>query len=157
MATTVASQKDVDTLNHLLRGEIAAVETYNQAIGKFTEPADRALAAALTRIRDEHTRTVGTLTSRVTSHGGTPVQGAGAWGVFANAVAGAAKLIGPQTALAALKQGELHGIEDYEKAVADPEVSTEARYLIRNELMPRCREHISSLEGMMTQLEQKAE
>lgn len=150
-----AMSKDVEVLNHLLRGEISASETYDQALGKFSDPADRTVANALTRVRDEHQNSITTLKSRVSAHGGTPVDGAGVWGVFANAVAGAAKLIGPQTAVAALKQGELHGIEDYEKAVADQEVSTETRFLIRNELLPRCREHVANLDGIIAQLDAK--
>lgn len=150
-----AMSKDVEVLNHLLRGEISASETYDQAIGKFSDPADRTVANALTRVRDEHQNSVTTLKARVSAHGGTPADGAGVWGVFANAVAGAAKLIGPQTAIAALKQGELHGIEDYEKAVADQDVSTETRFLIRNELLPRCREHVANLDGILAQLEAK--
>jgi hypothetical protein len=154
MQTTMTT-KDADVLNHLLRGEISATETYEQAIGKFTDPADRTVANAITRLRDEHQRSVDTLRSRVSAHGGTPADGAGVWGVFANAVAGAAKLIGPQTALAALKQGELHGIDDYEKAVANQEVTPETRFLIRNELLPRCREHVANLDGILDQLEEK--
>lgn len=151
--TTTTTTKDVEVLNHLLRGEISAVETYDQAIGRFPAPEQRTVANVLTRIRDEHQQTVGTLKSRVSAHGGTPADGAGVWGVFANAVAGAAKLIGPQTALAALKQGELHGTEGYEKAVANQEVTPETRFLIRNDLLPRCREHLASLEGILARLE----
>lgn len=147
--------KDVDILNHLLRGEISAIETYQKALDKFTDPADRHVANALTRLRDEHTRSVETLKSRVSVHGGTPADGAGVWGVFANVVAGAAKLIGPQTALAALKQGELHGIDDYEKAVANQEVTPETRFLIRNELLLRCREHVANLDVILAQLDAK--
>ena len=149
------SKKDVDTLNHLLRGEIAAVETYDQAIKKFSDPADRSVANALTRIRDEHARTVSTLKSRVTAAGGSPSEGAGAWGVFANAVQGAAKVLGPETALAALKQGELHGIDDYEKAIKDDDVSSETRSLFSSQLLPPCREHVRQLDGMMSQVEAK--
>jgi len=48
MTTT---QGAVDTLNKLLRGEIAATETYQQALAKVgTEPG----ADALRRIHDEH-------------------------------------------------------------------------------------------------------
>ena len=153
--TVPTSDTDLQTLNSLLRGEISAVETYEQALGKFTDPAFRTLSNALTRLRDEHNQSLNTLRSRISVHGGEPAEGAGAWGVFANVVAGAAKLIGPQTVLAALKQGELHGAEDYDKALKDNGVSTESRYLIRNELLPRCHEHAAMLDGMIGQIEQQ--
>jgi Domain of unknown function (DUF2383) len=157
MATTTAhvptAQADVDALNGLLRGEISSVETYDQAINKFKEPENRTIANVLTRIRDEHNQTVAILRERVLAHGGTPAEGAGVWGVFANLVEGAAKLFGPQTALAALKQGELFGKEQYEKASEGKDVSTEARYLIRGDLMTRCQSHITTLEQLLAQLE----
>jgi uncharacterized protein (TIGR02284 family) len=146
---------DVDTLNSLLRGEISAVETYEQAIEKFSKPEDRRIANVLTRVRDEHSWAVTTLRERVLAHGGIPSDGAGVWGVFAKAVEGAAKLLGPQTALSALKQGETHGQEEYEKAVANADLSVEARMLILNDLLTRCRSHIDTLEQLNAQLEQK--
>jgi uncharacterized protein (TIGR02284 family) len=153
--TVPSAAGDVDALNVLLRGEISAVETYTQGINKFSDPADRTASNVLTRLRDEHTRSVETLRSRIVSHGGTPSDGSGVWGAFTTAVEGAAKLIGPQTALAALKQGEQIGLDDYESALKKEDVSTEFKFLIRNELMPRCQEHIKTLDQLIQQLEQK--
>ena len=153
--TIPTTQADVDTLNGLLRGEISSVETYTQALGKFKEPEHRTLSNVLTRLRDEHTRSADTLRERVLAHGGTPSEGAGAWGVFANLVEGTAKLFGPQTALAAIKQGELYGKEQYEKAVKQADLSTECRFLIRNDLLPKCQQHVTTLEQLIAQLEAK--
>ena len=154
-ATSPAMKADVDALNNLLRGEVSAVETYTQAIEKFKKPEDRNVSNVLTRIRDEHSETVRTLRERVLAHGGTPSDGAGVWGVFANTVEGAAKLFGPQTALAALKQGELFGKEQYEKAAGQADVSTEAKFLIRGDLMTRCQSHIATIEQLIAQMEAK--
>lgn len=154
--TVPSAPHDVDTLNSLLRGEMSAVETYEQAIGKFDDPEMRTRANVLTRIRDEHTKSVSVLRERVLAHGGKPSEGFGMWGAFATTVTGAAKLMGAKTALAALKQGEQHGIEQYEKAVQDTDVSTEAKFLIWNELLPRCHDHVSSLEQMIQQSKEGA-
>lgn len=157
-ATTIpTTSADVEALNGLLRGEISAIETYQQSIGKFTQPEHRNLANVLTRIRDEHGRSADVLRERVLAHGGTPSEGAGVWGVFANLIEGAAKLFGPQTALAALKQGEMYGNEQYEKAVGKAEISPECRFLIRNDLMPKCQQHVTTLEQLIAQLEQEGE
>src|SRR6478752_64375 len=59
---------DTDALNELLRGEISAVETYDQAIAKFEA---QPLASDLRRIRDEHQHAVVALRERVTAFGGT--------------------------------------------------------------------------------------
>jgi hypothetical protein len=145
--TSPATKADVDALNSLLRGEISAVETYTQAIEKFKEPEHRNVSNVLTRLRDEHSQTVSTLRDRVLA--------LGVWGVFANAVQGAAKLLGPQTALAALKQGELFGKEQYEKAAGQTDVSSEAKYLLGGDLMTRCQSHITTLEQLIAQLDAK--
>lgn len=147
-----ATSSEVDTLNSLLRGEIAAVETYDQAIEKLTDSDKDYDTQPLRRIRQEHADHVAKLQTRIRSYGGEPSDGAGAWGVFANAVQGAAKLMGPQTALAALKQGEEHGIGDYQKALESDDVSTENKHLIRTELLPRCEQHLSALDRISQQV-----
>lgn len=153
--TVPTTQADVDTLNALLRGEISSVETYDQALGKFKEPEHRTIANVLTRIRAEHANSVTTLRDRVVAHGGTPSEGAGVWGVFANLVEGTAKLFGPQSALAAIKQGEMYGQEQYEKAVKKADLSAECRFLIRNDLMPKCQQHVTTVEQLIAQLEEE--
>lgn len=147
------SAGEVDTLNSLLRGEIAAVETYDQAIEKLHDSDEYLDAQSLRRIREEHADHVAKLQTRIRAHGGEPSDGAGAWGVFANAVQGAAKLLGPQTALAALKQGEEHGINDYEQALQGDDLSTENKHLIRSDLLPRCQQHLSELDQIRQQIE----
>src|SRR5687767_7460215 len=102
MATTT-----VDTLNSLLRGEIAATETYQQALAKIgNEPG----GADLRRIHAEHRDTANALRKHVHIFEDKPDQGSGAWGAFAKAVEGVAKLFGNTAALKALKEGEEHGL-----------------------------------------------
>lgn len=154
---TTTDSEDADALNSLLRGHISSVETYDQAVEKYGNSDDMPAAAAadLGRLRDDHSRVVGMLKGRVTAAGGTPSDGAGAWGVFANTVEGAAKMLGPQTALAALKQGEQHGLNEYDRILQLENVSSETKYLISNELAPQGHEHVSTLERLISQIEQK--
>lgn len=136
---------DVDALNKLLRGELSAVETYDQAIGKFeNKPA----ANDLRRIREEHRRAADEISTRVTRFGGTPSSDSGTWGNFATAVTGAAKALGPETVLAALKKGEEHGISEYEEALANKDVNAECKELFRTDLLPKCRTHVAELDRM---------
>src|SRR6476659_6907369 len=93
MTTTEAS---VDTLNALLRGELAATETYQQALAKVGDEPD---AAVLRQIHVEHREAANTLRKHVHEHGGKPDQRSGAWGAFAKTVEGAAKLFGNTAAL----------------------------------------------------------
>ena len=144
---------DTDALNSLLRGELSAVQTYEQALEKFK---GQVASLELIKIRDEHRNSATTLSAQISSHGGKPAEGSGPWGTFAQVVTGAAKLIGPETALSALKQGEEHGINDYKSALDNPAIAEECRMIIKTSLLPRCREHIETLDKLTANLSQSA-
>jgi hypothetical protein len=134
--------RDLDVLNDLLRGELAAVETYDRAIVRFeNEP----LATDLHRIRTEHQQAVVALRERIFQAGGRPAGGSGAWGAFASAVEGAS----PATAIAALAQGEKHGGNDYESALKNPNLDPACKALIRSDLLPKCQSHVAQLDQLM--------
>ena len=145
---------DVAALNTLLRGELSAVETYEQALGKFEGKDTEAAAKELRRIRDEHQSAVGTLRARVLALGGTPYEGSGVWGVFTAAITGVAKVMGPHTAVSTLRRGEDHGIGEYEDVLQDEDVSVECKYLVRNELQARCKDHVQALDRVSQELTQ---
>jgi uncharacterized protein (TIGR02284 family) len=146
MSNATTTTQAVDELNHLLRGELAAVETYDQSLPKFEEYP--AAAQELRRIRDDHRETAQLLRDHVMKSGGTPSDGSGPWGGFVQAVTGTAKILGPSTTLAALKHGEEHGIKEYEQALEKPELPAECRELIRERLLVRCQEHVANLDSI---------
>lgn len=135
----------IDVCNDLLRGEISAVETYDQAIHKY---ADHPAAIALERMRNEHRDSAMRLRANVVSMGGQPAINSGSWGNFAKIVESAAALFGESSAIAALKQGEEHGIDQYMAALGNPDVENEAKTLITTQLLPRLRTHIQALEAI---------
>ena len=145
-----ASSADIDALNSLLRGEMSAVETYDQAHGKFT---NRPVLLELNRIRDEHRDSVSVLRGKVRDCGGEPSESSGPWGTFAQAVTGTAKVMGPVSVLATLKQGEEHGISDYEKILHDDDVAEDCKDLIQAVLLPKCRLHVLSLDRSIAAIE----
>jgi uncharacterized protein (TIGR02284 family) len=134
-------------LNSLLRGEIAATETYQQAIAKMDATSH---IGSLRRIHAEHRTAANALREQVHEAGGKPVQGSGAWGAWAKLVEGTAKLFGSTAALKALKEGEEQGIKDYEAALQDDALTAECKTLIRTQLLPQTREHLMSLDRLMT-------
>ncbi len=140
-----ATDECIDVCNSLLRGELSAVETYNQAIAKFDNDPER---AALEGIRSEHQRSVSRLREHLTDMGATPDTDSGAWGSFAKAVEGTAKLLGESPALKALQEGEEHGVGEYEEALRNPEVMPEIKTIIRSELLPALSNHIAALDRM---------
>jgi uncharacterized protein (TIGR02284 family) len=138
-----------DTLNALLRGELSAVETYQQALTKL---GDTEGAAELRRIHAEHREAANTLRQHVHQQGGQPDQGSGAWGAFARVIEGTAKLFGTDAALKALKEGEEHGIKQYEKALQDKGLPADCQTLIGSTLLPQTREHVPVLDRLMAGL-----
>lgn len=135
-----------ETLNGLLRGELAATETYQQGLAKV---GDDPREADLRRIHDEHRAAANTLRQHIHGHGGDPVQGSGGWGVYAKTLEAAAKLFGDATALKALREGEEYGAREYEKALADPGLPEDCKGLIRARLLPQTLEHLAALDRMM--------
>jgi hypothetical protein len=146
--TTMKNQGCIDACNKLLRGELSAIETYEQAIGKFSgEPEE----ATLQELCDSHASSAGILRQHVHSMGGIPSTDSGIWGAFAQAVEGTSKLFGKAAALQALITGEEHGIGEYEEAISNPEVMFEIRQTIENTLLPALRRNIATLQALQNE------
>jgi uncharacterized protein (TIGR02284 family) len=142
-----ANTTDTNTLNSLLRGEMSAIETYRQAIEKLGDVHDP-LVEELRAMQRDHRDASEVLWKHVEQHGGKPSEGSGPWGAFAKAIEGTAKLLGNTSALKALKEGEEHGLKDYEDALNDHDLPADCQALIRG-LIPRQRAHITTLDGLM--------
>jgi hypothetical protein len=130
MTTTHAN--DIDHLNSLLRGELSAVETYDQVLDKLTD--EPSISVDLRACRSSHQGRVYALRSEVVRLGGEPAEGSGAWGTFAKLVEGGAKLFGTKSAIAALEEGEDHGLKEYEEErghLSDP-----VRAFVEREIAP---------------------
>ncbi|HXI59531.1 MAG TPA: DUF2383 domain-containing protein [Polyangia bacterium] len=125
------TDKNVDTLNSLLRGEISAVETYDQAIEKLND--DAVIAQQLLQCRSSHEQRVSVLRSEVARRGGEPASGSGPWGTFAKLVEGGAKAFGKKAAIAALEEGEDHGLRQYRDDLKKLDGST--RSTLESQLM----------------------
>ncbi len=125
------TEEDVKQLNSFLRGELAAVETYEQVIAKADSSA---VSAGLREGRDSHQKRVRLLQDHIRSIGGDPEKSSGAWGSFARALEGGAKLFGISAAVSVLEGGESHGLKDYERNISD--LSPECQRFVRASLLP---------------------
>jgi uncharacterized protein (TIGR02284 family) len=132
----------LDTLNGLLRGELAATETYQQALDQIDSAHG---AEQLALIRDEHRDAVSLLRKHIREFGGDPETSSGTWGAIVKAVEGTAKLFGNSAALAALKQGEETGLSTYERLAEDDRLPHACKVMIARILVPRTRAHIETL------------
>jgi demethoxyubiquinone hydroxylase (CLK1/Coq7/Cat5 family) len=137
------------TLNCLLRGEIAATETYQQALSKV---GDEPGAEEIRRLHREHREAANTLRQHVHDHSATPSHDSGFGGTFAKAIEGLAKLFGDRSAVCTLREGEKQGINHYKDALNDPEVAEDCKTLIRSHLLPQTEEHVKTLDRIIEKL-----
>jgi rubrerythrin len=143
------TNKDENSLTTLVKGELAAVETYKQAL----EKVDDSLAGAeLRRIEGEHEEAVKVLRERLEALNLDVPQDSGLWGDWSKAVEGTAKVFGSKAAIKALKEGEKHGVHDYEDALRDVKLDAELRDIIRSRLLPSTKAHIPALEGLVSRV-----
>lgn len=138
----------VRQLNSLLRGEISAAETYRMAIDKVADSNAAATNAGLLReIQEEHGRAAQEIRDRIRELGGEASDSSGAWGAWAKTVQGTMNLFGDSSSLKALKEGEEHGLKDYQEALDD--VDPSSKQLINNQLIPAQQRHINLLDQLI--------
>ena len=140
---------DAEDLNKCLRSELAAIETYRQALEKNRDqygqdPQFRQLSDMLR----EHEEAATQIRRLVQQHGGTPSTDSGAWGTWSKTVMGAAKLFGDKPALKALKEGEESGLKQYESLAQDSAAAPDVKSTAST-LAARRREHIRGLDTLM--------
>jgi uncharacterized protein (TIGR02284 family) len=145
---TTGTMTDTTALNSLLRGEMSAIETYRQAIEKF---AGETGIDQLQSFRKDHRDAADALWHHIESHGGKPSEDSGPWGTFAKAVEGTAKLFGNAAALKALKEGEEHGLKDYQDALDSGNLPADCRDLLLS-FVPRMRQHVQVLDGLISRV-----
>ncbi|BBA36750.1 uncharacterized protein sS8_4827 [Methylocaldum marinum] len=140
---------DESKLNTLLRDEISAVETYQQALDKLRSEPEIAETAQISSICEDHRDSANKLRERIIRNGGKPTEDSGAWGTWSKMVMGGAKLIGDKAALTALRQGEENGIQDYQDALQETDLPADVRNLIQTTLLPRQQQHLNVLNRLI--------
>ena len=141
------SEKTLHHLNSLLRGEIAAVETYRQAMETLDLPEAK---SELEECVQSHQLRVDRLTSRILMLNGSPSPGSGVWGTFAKIVEGTAAAIGNRSAISILEEGEDRGLSDYKADLSD--LDPDSLKLVLDELLPaqeRTHRSMSALKAAM--------
>jgi hypothetical protein len=139
----------VEQLNSLLRGEIAAAETYRMAIDRLgnRQSVDPGGLDLLREVHEEHGRAVQALRDRIAELGGHAPASSGAWGAWARFTQSAGNLFGEAVALKTLRQGEEHGLKDYQIALDN--IDSTSADLVQNQLVPAQRRHINLLDRLI--------
>jgi demethoxyubiquinone hydroxylase (CLK1/Coq7/Cat5 family) len=153
--TTVQRRNALDDtsirkLSECLRGELSAVETYELALKHIDHVG---LHRELQDILTSHARRVDVLRERLRNNGADSMQSSGAWGTFAKMLQTGADLLGDRAALAALEEGEDHGIKLYSSDLEG--CDSDVRNFIRSQLLPeqqRTHDACRSLKNYVKQL-----
>lgn len=131
--------------NELLRSELAAVETYGQAMEQHAaSPA----VVELSRIRSEHVQSAKKLVADVRQIGGRPAMNSGPWAMFTSAVRGTLQLFGAGSVIEYLMKGEETARRAYQRALQDEKVRSDFKQTIRENLLPRVDDHIWWLDRL---------
>jgi bacterioferritin (cytochrome b1) len=111
----------IETLNSLLRDELAAIDTYEEALHGRSAFSGK---TELSQCQRSHELRVDILRDKIVSLGGNPATSTGIQGAWKKFVEGTAVAIGEEMAIRALETGEDKVLHDYRKDLAklDPEV-----------------------------------
>jgi uncharacterized protein (TIGR02284 family) len=142
------SDKTIEQLNELLRGEISAAETYKMAMDKI-EKNDRFQPRIdmLHEMQRDHGAAAQRLREQIRALGGEADNDSGAWGAWAKLTQGTSNLFGDKAALKSLKEGEEHGMKDYERTLKDG-LDPGAEQLV-SQLLSQQRQHVETLDRLM--------
>lgn len=144
----MGTKSSIDQLNSFLRGEISAVETYQLALEKI-DHISTARDELLVNLKSHQDRVM-MLQEAIQQLGGEPATGSGPWGTFAKTVERGAKTLGEKAAIAALEEGEDHGLKDYKSDI--DKLDVEARSLVSEKLLPaqqQTHDRLSALKHRM--------
>jgi hypothetical protein len=133
-------------INEILRGEVSATEAYDQVYENFQSDVD---AHKLISMKEEHERAIQYWTTEAIDEGKIPELESSLWGSMVEIFIGASKIIGDNTALAALKRGEEHGLDNYEKMLDFSSLTKLQKRQILNVFIPRQKRHIEILDSMI--------
>ena len=142
------TERAIEQLNSFLRGEISAAETYRMAIDRAgSSDANAANIGLLRGMQEEHGRAAQALRDRIRELSGEASDSSGPWGHWAKFIEGTANLFGDTASLKALKEGEEHGLKDYERGIDN--IDATSAELVQNQLIPAQQKHINLLDQLI--------
>ncbi len=136
-----------ESLSSLIKDELAAAETYRQALQTVRGPGSEELR----RIESEHEEAALILSERMKGLGGTPPVGSGLWGAWSKTIEDSERFFDERAVLKMLKLGEEQGAADYARALKNKAVDPELQELIANTLMPKTLLHAAAIENILRQ------
>jgi hypothetical protein len=127
----MGTKSTVEELNALLRDELMAIETYQQALEGRSAFSGK---SELSRCQQSHENRAEVLREQIELLGGTPVGSSGLQGVIARVIEGGAVAIGEGAAIRALEEWEDKGLKDY--VARSERLDPPVRYVVTSRLLP---------------------
>ncbi|MBC97013.1 MAG: hypothetical protein CME63_04650 [Halobacteriovoraceae bacterium] len=138
-----------DKIKEIIKGERAAVETYGQVFEKYG--ADSQIDK-LRYFSKDHKEAVMELNNIARQNNIEIPESSGAWGSWSKLVTGTAKMLGEKSALKALKEGEEHGLKEYEDLLSSSSVPTQLKTMVQDKFIPMQRKHIQDIDSLMSRV-----
>jgi hypothetical protein len=135
------------SLDGLLRGEIAAVETYTIALGRLAGDSEQ--RRQLLVILHGHQEARAALAADLQRLGARPTASSGLFGACARLLQRVANLFGTTAALRTLRAGEVHGLRRYRRARDWRPLPATVQQRIGGRAIPRQQGHIDALDAML--------
>ena len=140
------NETELEHINEILKGEFAAIEAYRKVEEKIkTNPE----AYRLNQFKRDHENATVYWQMQAKNIGIKPERNSLSWGTFVSVIIQATKVFGDKTALWSLKQGEVHGLNQYKKMLLSKELQDKQKEMIRKIFIPRQKRHISCLEALL--------
>lgn len=130
-------------LNLFVKEELAAIETYRQALRKIK---DKPIEVELRRIQKDHEDAVRLLQEIITAGSADPMAGRTDWRKWASSLEETSRILGKKGVIKALKFGEENSVREYENALRQELLDSRIHHLISICLLPKTRTHLPALE-----------
>jgi len=138
-----------DKIREIIKGERAAVETYGQVFEKYGSDSQ---IDKLRYFSKDHKQAVIELNNIARQSNIEIPESSGAWGTWSKLVTGTAKILGEKSALKALKEGEEHGLKEYEDLLSSSNVPIQLKNMIQERFIPMQKKHIEDIDSLMSKI-----
>tara|TARA_R110002096_G_scaffold54517_22_gene140688 strand:+ start:2052 stop:2498 length:447 start_codon:yes stop_codon:yes gene_type:complete len=131
--------------NKMLTASRSAVETYQLAIKKY---GDDPKARTLDQILNDHRLAIAGLEVKIGALGSAPAPDSGTWGKLAYTIQSSSSVLGSQTILSNLQNGEELELANYQAILDDETTPSPCREMVEKQLLPQAQKHIATLKHL---------
>ncbi len=137
---------EIRDLEKIMKSEESAVEAFRQVLKKFP---DYAQINDLKSIFSDHEKAVEFWKTQLRSKAAPIEESTGPWKEVVETFSGTHKLSGNSSTLKSLRDGEEHGLKEYEELNESNNLSFQSMAFIKNICLDQQRKHLAVIDGLM--------